>query len=231
MSDTPKYRLVYFDVRALGEPIRWIFAYSGTPFVDDRIPWDYPTWFSTRKPDFSSTVGQIPILYEEGKRELCQSHVISRYLAKKFGLVADNDWDEAKVDEVISLVHDLFITWRTTLFERDPERKKQMKLIVDQKFKLYYAKLSSILEEEKGDFILGNKVTHADFWLANFISIWDEPMAGDRPIMPEGWPEPCEDDIFIARTKEYPLLNKHKEAVTSLEKIQEWISKRHQTIA
>jgi len=43
------YRLAYFDVRALAEPIRWIFAYTETPFVDERIPWDYPKWFSETK--------------------------------------------------------------------------------------------------------------------------------------------------------------------------------------
>jgi hypothetical protein len=46
---TPKYRLAYFDVRALGEPIRWIFHYKGIPFVDERIEWNYPTWFAETK--------------------------------------------------------------------------------------------------------------------------------------------------------------------------------------
>lgn len=49
MSSNPKYRLVYFDVRALAEPIRWIFAYSGTPYVDERIPWNYVTWYKETK--------------------------------------------------------------------------------------------------------------------------------------------------------------------------------------
>ncbi len=59
--------------------------------------------------EYVSTVGQIPVLYEEGKPELSQSQVISRYLAKKFGLTGDNDWEDARLDEVISLVYDLFI--------------------------------------------------------------------------------------------------------------------------
>jgi hypothetical protein len=31
------YRLSYFDIRARAEFIRWIFAYSYQPFIDDRI--------------------------------------------------------------------------------------------------------------------------------------------------------------------------------------------------
>lgn len=49
MSSPPKYRLVYFDVRALGEPIRWLFSYTKTPFVDERVDWDYPKWFTQTK--------------------------------------------------------------------------------------------------------------------------------------------------------------------------------------
>ncbi|CAL8090026.1 unnamed protein product [Orchesella dallaii] len=176
MTTVPKYRLVYFDVRSLGEPIRWIFKYSGVPFVDDRLPWNYVEWSQETKFQFNSTVRQIPVLYETGKRELCQSQVISRYLACQFGLTGDNSWDNARCDEVISLVLDLFAAKKATSFEMDSQRKLRMKADLDEKFRLYYEKFSKILEEDEGDFILGSKVTHADFWLANFISIWDEPM-------------------------------------------------------
>jgi len=59
--------------------------------------------------EYLSTVGQIPVLYEEGKPELCQSQAISRYLATKFGLNGNTDWDNARIDEIISLIFDLFI--------------------------------------------------------------------------------------------------------------------------
>lgn len=51
----------------------------------------------------------MPVLHEEGRPELTQSHVISRYLAKKFDLTGDNDWEDARVDEAISLIFDLFM--------------------------------------------------------------------------------------------------------------------------
>lgn len=31
------YKLTYFPVTALGEPIRFLFSYAGTPFDDERI--------------------------------------------------------------------------------------------------------------------------------------------------------------------------------------------------
>ena len=33
----PKYRLTYFPVKALGEPIRFIFAYAGVKYEDIRF--------------------------------------------------------------------------------------------------------------------------------------------------------------------------------------------------
>ena len=33
----PNYRLTYFNLRARAEPARWIFVYTGQPYVDDRF--------------------------------------------------------------------------------------------------------------------------------------------------------------------------------------------------
>lgn len=33
----PSYKLTYFPVKALGEPIRFLFSYGGTEFIDDRF--------------------------------------------------------------------------------------------------------------------------------------------------------------------------------------------------
>jgi len=70
--------------------------------------------------------------------------------------------------------------WRTIMFERDPERKALGKTQLDTKFRLYYSKFAKIVESSSGDYIIGNKLTYADFWLANFISIWDEPLVNEH---------------------------------------------------
>lgn len=43
------YKLNYFDVLSLGEPIRWILHYFDIPFEDVRIEWDYPKWLESTK--------------------------------------------------------------------------------------------------------------------------------------------------------------------------------------
>lgn len=32
-EEVPPYRLVYFDIRGLAEPIRWMFCLAGIPFI------------------------------------------------------------------------------------------------------------------------------------------------------------------------------------------------------
>ena len=37
------YKLTYFDVRGLGEPIRWVLTLAGIPFEETRISFaDWP---------------------------------------------------------------------------------------------------------------------------------------------------------------------------------------------
>jgi glutathione S-transferase len=138
------------------------------------------------------------------------------------------------------------------IFERDQERRKTNRVMVDARFELFYTKWNTILQESGGPYVLGKKLTHADFWLASFINIWDDPMVdfcflkktkvehflkhlifqeGDGPIMPPGFSPPSPSDMYPDFTKNFPSLRAHKERICSLPEIQAWIKKRHQTIA
>ncbi|ODN04948.1 Glutathione S-transferase 3 [Orchesella cincta] len=231
-DNSSKYRLTYFNMKSLGEPSRWILEYTGTPYVDDRIPSDMIAWYTQRKAEFGSTVGQVPVLHETGKRELSQSGVISRYLASQNGLVGDTPWDNARIDEVISLLFDLYDAWRkATVLETDAARKTEsMSGVIRPKFKIYYEKFSKILEEEKGDFVLGSKLTHADFWLAHFTQFWGTPLKGERPTLPPNFLDLSDSDMLIGLVDEFPLLKKHMETVTSIPQIKDWLSRRPSTV-
>jgi len=105
--------------------------------------------------------------------------------------------------------------------------------MVDARFQLNYAKWNQILEQSGGPFILGKKLTHADFWLANFISIWDDPFVNgaSEPIMPPNFEKPTEADMYLNFSKNFPALKAHKERIHEIPQIKEWVAKRHQTIA
>ena len=37
-EDQPQYKLIYFNARGRAEHIRYIFAYAGIDYIDERIP-------------------------------------------------------------------------------------------------------------------------------------------------------------------------------------------------
>lgn len=124
----PTYKLYYFDVKALGESIRMLFAYGGIEYEDIRVAQtDWPELKSsmyfplvlvgwTNVPNrlivsvhffflVAMPMGQMPVLEVDGKR-VSQSMPIARHIAKRVGLAGDNDWEELLIDSVAAHFND-----------------------------------------------------------------------------------------------------------------------------
>lgn len=99
-SEKPTYKLHYFNVKALAEPLRILFAYAKVDYEDIRVPKE--EW-PALKP--TMPMGQMPVLEIDGIR-LHQSIAIGRYLSKKFGLAGANDWENLLIDIAIDTVND-----------------------------------------------------------------------------------------------------------------------------
>ena len=64
----PQYKLSYFDVRALAEPIRLLFAFQGIEYTDDRVQRD--NW-----PAIKDSKYKIPqVLWQLGNAKLVTIH-------------------------------------------------------------------------------------------------------------------------------------------------------------
>ncbi len=76
------YKLTYFNLKVLGEPIRMILHAADQPFEDDRI--EAVNW-----PEKKSTFpwGQVPVLTFDGGKVMSQSVAISEFLAKRFNVM------------------------------------------------------------------------------------------------------------------------------------------------
>jgi len=99
------YTLTYFPVMGRSEPIRFLFAYAGVPFTDNRVPQaDWPAL----KPKMP--MGQVPVLEVDGK-QLCQTVTISRFLANEFGLAGENSFDRALTDMYVDGVQDVKVKY------------------------------------------------------------------------------------------------------------------------
>jgi glutathione S-transferase len=205
----PHYKLTYFDLRALGEPIRWQFILAGVPFEDNRIP--RPLWDEQFKP--KTGWGRVPVLNVDGK-ELTQAGAIGRFLAKRYNQLADTDWQNARCDELVDALQDLRILWRFWLRAPNGEEKAiHEKILLENHFPLYLSKMNDLVEQngEGSGFSVGNKLTWADLFLANFLEIWT-------------------DNHGVQILDAFPALRKQKETVFNIPKIKEWVAKRPKTV-
>lgn len=87
MATTATPKLYYFDVYALGEPIRLLFTHAKVPFDDVRLNKDS---FTELKNNDRLEFGQVPMLEVDGKR-YTQSKAILRLLGKQHGYYPTDD--------------------------------------------------------------------------------------------------------------------------------------------
>ncbi|XP_033363122.1 hematopoietic prostaglandin D synthase-like [Bombus vosnesenskii] len=113
MNDEPTYKLIYFNARGRAEHIRYIFAYTGIEYTDERIPEEL--W-----PEYKDSMPykKLPVLEINGK-PVAQSNAVARYLARKYDLMGKDEWDAMICDELVDTLGDLKqgeTTWADFVF-------------------------------------------------------------------------------------------------------------------
>nr|WCC58244.1 glutathione S-transferase [Pharsalia antennata] len=160
----PAYKVTYFDITALGEPIRFLLNYGGIEFEDNRIQKE--NW-PALKP--SMPLGQMPTLEHNGK-VAHQSVAISRYLAKQVKLVGKNDWEDLEIDATVDTINDLRIKIALYYFEPDEKVKlTRAAPLFNEAIPFYLEKLEDQAKKNKGYFVNG-RLTWADLF---FVSLLD----------------------------------------------------------
>jgi len=117
MADS-KFKLTYFTLKFLGEPIRYQFAYADVDFEDHRIAQD--DWPALKE---SYEYRKLPVLEVDGKT-LNQSVAINRYLGKRFGLVASDPFTDALLEALTDNLRDAQKVFMESLVKKTPESKK-----------------------------------------------------------------------------------------------------------
>jgi len=195
------YKLTYFAMKGLAEPIRMIFAVAGVKYDDVRIQReDWPQ----HKEKFE--YGQLPVL-EVGDKKLAQSNAITRFLAKKFNLAGSDDWEAAKIDELADVLVDFRSEWRKFFMEKDAEKKEEMKKgLLETTVPKYLGKVDAIQKENGGNYLVGQKLTWIDIQYAHFLEMFEATTGGE--------------------IINYPNLKKMQTTVFETPEIKEWIGKR-----
>ena len=201
------YKLIYFNIKGRAEVTRFIFAQAGVKYEDKRIPKE--EW-PALKP--STPTGSLPVLEVDGK-QLTGSWVINRFLAERFDLAGSNDIENAEIAGIIDVLGDFMLRLMGVHFEKDEERKAQLKKkLVEEDIPKYWGILEGMCKKNNSDqgWIYGNKPTYAD--LNIYVAL---------EFIQKGAP--------LTFLENFPAVSKLKTAVESLPNIAEWLKNRPDT--
>jgi len=167
-----EYKFYYFNVRAKGEIVRLIFAAAGVQYEDIRynppmaengyaLPWNNEAKAAT-------PLGQLPVL-EVGGQKFCQQTAIARFVARKHGLMGDNEIEALKVDMVLETMWpDVANKCFAIFWERDEVKKAALKDGLSKSLPITLEKISKWVQ---GDFVLGAKLSLADIAILDTWSV------------------------------------------------------------
>ncbi|XP_055319297.1 glutathione S-transferase isoform X2 [Sitodiplosis mosellana] len=203
-SENPVFTLFYFNVKALAEPIRFLFAYGAQEYEDVRVTRD--EW-PALKP--TMPMGQMPVLEVDGHR-VHQSISMARYVAKRVGLGGSNDWENLLIDTAVDTVNDFRLKIAVVSYEPDDEVKEKKNItLTTEVIPFYLEKLDAIAQDNQGHLALG-RLTWADVYFAGILDYLNYMVKADL-------------------IEKYPNLKRLVNGVNDLEQIKAWLEKRPQT--
>ncbi|KAH1010246.1 hypothetical protein HUJ05_004565 [Dendroctonus ponderosae] len=160
---SPPYKLTYFDIMGLAEPIRLLLSYGNLDFEDCRVPKE--SWPNI-KPNMP--FGQIPVLEFNGK-VYHQSIAISRYLAKQVKLVGKDDIEDMEIDAIVDVLMDFRSKVAKYHYDGDEAAKEAYAKTLFGEIVPYYLEKLDKQAKENGGYLVGGKLTWADLILVGSI--------------------------------------------------------------
>ncbi|CAH1407838.1 unnamed protein product [Nezara viridula] len=200
-----QYKLTYFNVKGLGEPIRFIFAYMGKEFQDNRISHEEWPQFKEKTP-----FGKMPFLEIDGK-VYYQSVPILRYLAPQAGLAGKNAEEDLEIDMIAGAYGDLISeVTRYRRMENLIEKEKLRETFINETVPFYMSKFETILKKN-GGYLANGKLSWADLYVVGHSSSLPGLIGYDL-------------------NENYPFWKELTERVYSVPGIKEWIKKRPEAV-
>jgi glutathione S-transferase len=152
-----KLVLTYFDLDgSRGEVARLAMHLAGIAFEDKRIAGK--DWPAMRD---STPFQSLPVLEVDGK-VIAQSNTINRYLGKLAGLYPKDDWQAARVDEVMDAVEDLIIMIGSTFALEGEAKKKAREALAAGSIAHFLRQFEARLKAGGGEWFVENRLTVAD---------------------------------------------------------------------
>ncbi|CAD6197979.1 unnamed protein product [Caenorhabditis auriculariae] len=164
------YKLYYFDIRGLAEPIRMLFKLAKVDF--DEVRYSFEEWPAAKK---TTPFGKVPVLEIDGAPNF-QSLAITRYLAHKFGFGGKDLEEQLLVDswseqqrELLWEFHRPYVN--ASMFEIKP-KEEQAKILENLRieFEKWTIKVEGQLKISGSGFIAPSGLTYVDLQIVEFAT-------------------------------------------------------------
>ncbi|GIY29509.1 glutathione S-transferase Mu 1 [Caerostris extrusa] len=190
----------YWDLRGLGEPIRYLLRYKNVDFEDKRYAFGKDEW-KNEKFTLGFPFPNLPY-YIEGDIKLTQSNAILRYLARKHGMDGEDEQQKCKVFLAEQQITDLH--YNLVYLVENPNYEK-----IKGEFFKTIPTLLKLWEEFLGDqkYLTGDSITYVDFMAYDVFDFY-------RIIHAESLDEFPGLQAFQERIKNIPEIQKHMNSAT-----------------
>ncbi|XP_022703227.1 glutathione S-transferase Mu 5-like [Varroa jacobsoni] len=153
----------YWDIRGLGQAIRYVLEYAGLQYDEHRYPLGEKLDGRQEWLKVKFTLGldfpNLPYL-KMGKVRMSQSLAILRFLARRTGLFPGTEEGQQRVDLAEQQVYD--IIWHNVRVCYDSQYSdKKKEEYMKQYLELYCPQLETFLGDRS--FIVGDELTYVDF--------------------------------------------------------------------
>ncbi|TKR92240.1 hypothetical protein L596_006931 [Steinernema carpocapsae] len=193
------YKLHYFDgVGGRAELIRILLNYGGLAYEEVKIP--LPEW-PQHKAIYPN--GQVPVMEIDGKI-LTQSIAIARFFAKKLDLLGGDDWEAAQTDAFVGMIEDTIQAMKANdlIMKIVMGKGKESAAEITETLKPFLERLEKHLQSTNGTNLVANKLTWADFAIADLFKRY----AISAPQLYDGFPAVKK---FIDSVHEHPKIKEY----------------------
>ncbi|XP_076143659.1 glutathione S-transferase P-like [Alosa pseudoharengus] len=155
------YTITYFAVRGRCGAMKIMLTDQDQEWKEVEISFD--DWM---KGDLKATCvfGQLP-KFQDGDLELVQSNAILRHLGRNHGAYGSNDKEASQIDMMNDGVEDLRLKYVKLIYqEYDTGKDKYIQELSD-----HLSKFEAVLAKNKAGFLVGNKVSFADYNLFDIL--------------------------------------------------------------
>ena len=160
-------KLYYFDIYGRAEPIRMLASYAKLPLENIIVTHDSLQELKTQG---ILEFGQVPVLVTEDGKHYSQSVAILRFLGRQNGFYPDDALAAYNIDSTLDSLEDFVKNYFKFHAEQDAEKKAANKESFLTKFLPAWldAIEKRISANSTQKYIVGDKITIADFALAGF---------------------------------------------------------------